>query len=343
MHQNHAIQAILDGALAGRAPSREESVALLTLPEHSPEARHLMAVADQVTRVRFGNDAVLFGQIGVETAPCPGECDFCTFNRKLGRATTERLSVEEVVDKARAFTASGDLFALFLMTMHNWDVDLIEATVRAVRDVIPGHTKLVVNVGDFGLDRGKRLRDLGVSGAYHVRRLGEGRDTALRPESRLRTYEVIRESGLDLYTCVEPIGPEHGPEELAEQMWLGVDAESFQHAAMRRVSFDGSPLAARGMITNLRLAQITAVVALTSLRSRRTTNIAVHEPNLLGLVSGANAIYAEAGANPRDLAKDTSQSRGFDVTRAKQMLRDAGFTRLRRGDGSHTPLESAGA
>ncbi|MFI3211916.1 MAG: oligopeptide/dipeptide ABC transporter ATP-binding protein [Eubacteriales bacterium] len=41
------------------------------------------------------------------------------------------------------------------------------------------------------------------------------------------------------------------------------------------------------------------------------------------LFSGANQIYAEAGANPRDAAENTETSRGFSVKMAKEMLKDA--------------------
>ena len=41
---------------------------LLELPERSLEARFLMAVADEVSRRRFGNQAMLLGQIGIEQA-----------------------------------------------------------------------------------------------------------------------------------------------------------------------------------------------------------------------------------------------------------------------------------
>jgi hypothetical protein len=108
------------------------------------------------------------------------------------------------------------------------------------------------------------------------------------------------------------------------------------HEPVRSILCD--PQTGGGLLNNLRLAQVTAVVAPSTLRSRRTTSIAVHEPNLLGLVSGADAIYAETGANPRDLAQDTSGSRGIDVPAAKRMLHEAGFTQLRRGDGTHLPL-----
>ncbi len=329
---------ILDAALQGKAPERADCIHLLGLPETSAEVRELMAVADHVSRRRFGNEAVLFGQIGVETAPCPAECQFCSFGASLGLAQTESLSPEVVAEKARAFAGGGDLFALFLMTMHDWGFERIAEAAAAARAAIPAHTRLVVNVGDFGLERAKRLRDLGVSGAYHVLRLREGADTKLRPEQRLKTIDAAREAGLDFYYCLEPVGPEHTPEEMVEQLFVGVERGSFQHAAMRRVSIPGSRLNAHGQITNLRLAQVTAVVALATLQTRETTNIAVHEPNLLGLVAGANAIYAETGANPRDTERDTAAGRGLDVPAARAMLREAGFAWLRRGDGSRVPL-----
>ena len=246
--------------------------------------------------------------------------------------------MEAIQQKARDFTAGGDLFALFLMTMHDWELGRMEQVVAAVRGVIPSHTRLVVNVGDFGLERAKRLKDLGVSGAYHVLRLREGTDSKLKPEARLKTIDAVREAGLDFYYCVEPIGPEHTPEELVEQLFVGVERVSFQHAAMRRVAVPESKLYPKGQITSLRLAQITAVVALATLQTRETTNVAVHEPNLLGLVAGANAIYAETGANPRDTLKDTAGGRGLDVPAARRMLHEAGFAWLGRGDGSRVPL-----
>ena len=104
---------------------------------------------------------------------------------------------------------------------------------------------------------------------------------------------MIRDAGLDFYYCCEPIGPEHTPEELVEQMFLGIEYGCFQHAAMRRVFVPGMPLSSRGQITELRLAQVVAVVSLATLGYSETQNIAVHEPNLIGLTAGANVVYAE--------------------------------------------------
>jgi biotin synthase len=150
---------------------------------------------------------------------------------------------------------------------------------------------------------------------------------------------VIRDAGLDFYYCCEPIGPEHTSEELVEQMFLGIEYGCFQHAAMRRVFQTNLPISDRGQITELRLAQIVAVVALATLGCKETRNIAVHEPNLLGLAAGANVVYAETGANPRDMEQDTSQSRGLDMAAARRMLYETGFTSLQLGDLSSVALD----
>lgn len=329
---------ILSSAWDGRGPTKDDCCYLLTFPENSLEARFLMAAADGVSRRRFGNQAMLLGQIGAETAPCPGNCGFCVFGEGHTAFKEARLSTEEIQEKARLFTTGGDLYAIFLMTMHNFEFDNLLGIIEAVRACIPRQTQVVVNIGDFDRSQGEQLRAAGVSGAYHVCRLREGIDSALSPDQRKATFRTIRDAGLDFYYCCEPIGPEHTPEELVEQMFLGIEYGCFQHAAMRRVWVPGLPVSDRGQITELRLAQVVAVVALATLACQETRNIAVHEPNLLGLASGANVVYAETGANPRDTAADTATNRGLDMAGARKMLYEAGFTSLSLGDGSRVPL-----
>jgi biotin synthase len=339
MHLPQTLDAILGAAMDGRGASREDCAYLLHLPPDSLEAAVLMAVADTASRKRFRNEAMLLGQIGIETAPCPGNCKFCAFGQGHTSFAKSRLSMDEILSRARAFAEDGDLYALFLMTMHDFDLGRVLSVVEAVRKAIPAHTQIVVNVGDFDAGQAKELRAAGVNGAYHVCRLREGSDTGLDPEQRKRTFRAIRDAGLDFYYCCEPVGPEHSPEELVEQMFLGIEFGCFQHAAMRRVFVAGAPLAARGQITERRLAQVTAVVALAALACPETQNIAVHEPNLLGLAAGANVVYAETGANPRDTEADTSANRGLDMGACRKMLYEAGFTSLRRGDGTTIALD----
>jgi len=332
---------ILERAQTGHSPSREECRVLLECPPVSAEAGLLRAVADTVSRRRFGNAAIILGQIGVEIEACPGGCKFCSFGEGHTAFAPSQMSQAEVLAGALDFTAGGDLFALFLMTMHTFDFGHLLDTVHLLRDRLPLEQQIVVNVGDFDRVQAEELHAAGVNGAYHVLRLREGEDTALDPQQRRRTIEAVRAAGLDWYYCCEPVGPEHSAAELVEQIFLGVELGCFQHAAMRRVYIPGSPLSGHGQISELRLAQVVAVVALASLGCRETTNIAVHEPNLIGLTSGANAVYAETGANPRDTEKDTSFHRGRDVDDCRVMLYEAGFTKLIAADRGLRPLDAA--
>ena len=333
------VRDILERAMEKRAPNREELIVLLELPSDSFAASLLRTVADFLARQQFGNRALLLGQIGIETAPCPGACKFCAFGQGQTVLEKTELPLEEILVRARAFAASGDLYALFLMTMHTFDLPRVLRVVQAVRMELPPQTQIVLNVGDVDVVQARELSKAGVNGAYHVCRLREGIDTALDPAARLRTLAAIREAGLDLYYCCEPIGPEHSAAELADQLLVGIEFGCFQHAAMRRVYVPGAPLAAHGQISELRLAQVVAVVTLASLACARTRSIAVHEPNLLGLASGANTVYAETGANPRDTEHDTSHNRGLDMAECRRMLFEAGFTQLLRGDASPVTLD----
>lgn len=338
MHLNPPVNRILEEALAGQAPDRQACLALLDLHPNSLEASALRAVADFLSRQRFGNAGILLGQIGIDCAPCPGDCQFCTFAESTITQLPHRLSQEEILRLACSFTAGHDLYALFLMAMHTFDFEFLLQTVAAVRAVIPAQTRIVVNVGDFDAVQAAEMRQAGVSGAYHVRRLREGVDTNLDPEDRVATIETIRAAGLDWYTCCEPIGPEHDVRELTDQLFLGVEMGCYQHAAMRRVPVPGTPLAQKGQISERRLAQIVAVTTLAAMASPELQTIAVHEPNALGLVSGANTVYAEAGVNPRDEQENTQDNRGMDITRCRAMLAETGFESLCLGDGSSLPL-----
>jgi len=325
--------------MEGHAPAKEDCICLLEFPENSLEAGFLKVVADAVSRKRFGNKGILLGQIGVEIAPCVGECKFCSFGRQHTPFEAARMPDEEILRRAQEFTAEEDLYALFLMTMHEFDLEWLLRVVSVVRKTIPSRVQIVVNVGDFDRTQASELKHAGVNGAYHILRLREGTDTTLNPERRLATIRSIKESGMDFYYCCEPVGPEHTAREIADQIFVGIEHGCFQHAAMRRVYVPTSPLAGCGQITERRLAQVVAVVTLATLNLSAIQSIAVHEPNLLGLAAGANTIYAETGANPRDTVADTSGSRGLDMQACRKMLYESGFAALLRGDRSSVNLD----
>lgn len=320
------LHGVLEKALTGDYPDKEDCKYLLNFHEASLEASLTRAAANELIRRKNQNTAIILGQVGICASECEGSCKFCTFGEGHATVAPFRLTQEEIRQKVLSFCDKDDLYGLFLMTMHDYDLYYFLDAVKTAQSVINPLTKVWANVGDSGSPAFREMKKAGIDGIYHVCRLGEGVDTKLNPKDRVKTMEKALDAGLKLYTCLEPIGPEHTPEELVENMFIGIDLHCTQHAAMRRTATPGTPLANKGQISELRLAQIVAVVALAAYNSPNMTHIGVHEPNQLAYVSGANIITAETGANPRDTILETSKNRGMDMAACRKMLLECGFS-----------------
>ena len=318
------LEHVLEKALAREALSRQEAAWLLReVDPRSPEMYVLMGAANQLTRESSGNRGEIHAQIGVNVAPCPHSCGFCSFAAQAG-VFKERLdmSPDEAAARAKRFAAEG-ANAIYLMTTGNYDFDRFLEVAEAVRASIPAEVPLVANIDDLGLNEAQRLLKAGFQGAYHAIRMGEGRDTGIPPERRLATMRAILQAGLRLAYCVEPIGPEHTVEEIVEKTFIGKEYGVWFSGAMRRIPVAGTALASRGTISELELAKIVAVVRLVmddSVRAHCT-----HEPNLPSLLAGANLVWAESGSNPRDLKEETTKGRGLTAAGCGQLLREAGY------------------
>ena len=323
---------VLEKGLSGVGLSREDCKYLLGFGECSMEAALTRTAANQFTRGRLNNAGVIIGQIGIEISPCVGGCKFCSFAKEHTHFEEYRISDDVLAQKIEDYSKDGDLYGLFLMTMHTYDKDRLLHWVEFAKKMIPPTTQLWINIGDTDYDTFVELKKAGVRGAYHVCRLREGVDTDLRPEDRIRTMENMLSAGLELYTCCEPIGPEHSNDEIVDNFFIGIDLGCIQHACMRRVPVKDRPFERKGMITELRMAQFCAVLALTAPQVRGFKFMSIHEPNQAGLVSGANLITTESGGNPRDLTKDTKDNRGWTFGACRKLLWESGFTNLRLGD-----------
>jgi len=248
------------------------------------------------------------------------------------------MELAEIFDHVNVLSEAGDLFGIFLMTMHAFDMDYLLEAVKVTRAALSSESQVWINVGDISLKEAQQLKDAGVEGAYHVLRLREGEDTNLNPEDRLKTFDNINESGLQLFTCCEPIGPEHSTQEIVDLIFLGFDYKSIQQSAMRRYMITDSPIMERGQISQLRLAQIVAIIALASVSFPDVMAVGFHEPNLLGLMAGSSVVGAEIGANPRDQVADTTENLGLSMNDCHRMLFEAGFTSIITGDYKQIPL-----
>lgn len=173
----------------------------------------------------------MFLQIGLNNAPCSGNCKFCSLAAShYGLAEEVEKSEEEIL--AIAGEAAHKIDALFLMTTADYPVERFLEIGRKVKALLPENVLLIANIGDFGQETAKKLKEAGFTGVYHIVRLNEGVDTELSSEIRIATLDAIASAGLDLIYCVEPIGPEHTYDQIAEEILRA------RHYHVDRMSYD---------------------------------------------------------------------------------------------------------
>ena len=315
---------IFEKALKGERLSKAEAGRLLKIEENSREYYELLYTADKMSRKKYGGRGQIYAQIGIEASPCPANCAFCSLAKDVFNPINSFvLKADESRKKAESLIEAG-ADEIFLMTTASFDGDKFLKYGEAVREIMPKNMRLVANVGDFDLSYADRLKKAGFTGVYHIRRLGEGRDTLISPKKRVETLQSAFEAGLEIYYCVEPIGPEHSNEELLQEIFITELFDIDVMAVMKRVCVPGTALFERGEISAAKLAKICAVTFLSTLPKRA---MGVHEPDELCLMAGANQIYAEVSVNPRDLSLETEKNRGLNINSAIKMLNNAGWHR----------------
>jgi len=327
------IQSILDRALNEHEISPDDALRLMKTDEKSPEMSAIFSAAHILTRRQFGDRGEIYGTIGVNLWPCPKSCAFCSFGAKwnLVDSSTE-FTLEQAVSIAQSLEDNG-VNAIFLMSTAGYPFDRYIEIAKAVTGAVSARMPLVANIGDFGPDEAEGLVEAGFQAVYHVLRLGEGRDTYISSEERLRTIKCARDAGLDLSYCVEPIGPEHRPEELVTEMFRGKQFGAVNLACMWRVPVPELPLSRLGKISELTLAKavaVTRIVAGVSIRA-----MGVHEPRILPLLAGANQIYARtAGFSPRrpstpaQTLQEHLEASAYSIDQCRSLLKEAGYTPL---------------
>jgi biotin synthase len=323
MRLDRNCERILDKPRDDQPITREEARSLMQVDLQSPEMYVLCAVADNMSRRHFDNTGDVCAQIGLDFAPCPSNCDFCVFAAHNGM-------VREVIEYPKAAVVRAALEceaqkanAIYLMTTCNYKFEKFLEIGRAVREAISPDMPLVANIPDFNDDQARALVEAGFHAVYHAVRLNEGKDTRLPVEKRLATIEAARRAGLALNFCVEPLGPEHSIEQQVELMFLGRELGVTFSGAMHRVSVPGTALARYGEATHWYLARTVAVTRL--VMGSTVAAHCTHEPNMPSLLAGANLVWAEVGANPRDKDKETEKSRGLSVLQCQGLLRHAGY------------------
>jgi biotin synthase len=316
------IQRIVQKSLNGEKLSEKEIRDLYKVPVFSKESMFLLWAARKKSMQVSDGVAEVHAQIGLNIAPCPQNCLFCSFAAQNKVFTDSfELPIDDAIFQARQFEAE-KANAIYLMTTANYPFEKFIETSKEIRRALKKDTVLVANIGDFTLTQAQELKHVGFIGIYHAVRLRESHDTCIPVEKRLETMRNAQEVGLLVGTCVEPVGTEHSIDELVEKTLITRDVKPVYSGAARRIPIPGTKLAQYSIVVSeAKMALILAAVRL-ALGGDIKGNC-THEPNALGAFAGANLLWAEVGSNPRDTIKDTEKKRGMSVKNCISILKEA--------------------
>jgi biotin synthase len=300
---------------------RNQAVTLMRVGPHTKEAYALMETANRISRQQFNNKGENHFHIGINLEPCPFNCLFCSLTEKAGIFTKRVEFGEEEILKWADLAASQSADALNIMTTGAYSFERLLEIGRLLKKEVSA--PLVANTRDINHREGEQLLAAGFEGAYHAVRLGEGRDTPFAVKKRIKTITVLKDVGLQWMNCIEPVGPEHGIEEIVDLMFLARQYRATYSGVMRRINFPGSPMERYGMISELEMARMVSVSRL--VMGDVPDAHCTHEPNAASLLAGANLFFPEVGASPRDNEADTGKGRGRGLSKCRQTFIEMGW------------------
>ncbi len=314
------VMEIVERAMVGDGLPDEDITYLYGVDHTSKEAYYVEWAAQQMSLESADGKAEVHAQIGLNSSFCPMNCKFCSFAKCNGlRTEVFDLDVDEVVEYAKAYEEAGANLIL-LLTTANYRFEKLVEMGAAVREVISPDLPLLSNTGDMSLKQALALKEAGFNGAYHVVRVGEGTDTAIPERRRMETIENLKRANLSISSCVEPVGPEHTPEELTYYTRLCIDMGAQSAGVGRRTAVPGTMMYDKGMITYSHTAYLVAVYRLAT-GMYPALNCSAHSTVVAN--AGGNLAWAEVGTNPRDNLSYTEKGgRGQSVITAQKVFRD---------------------
>jgi len=323
------LQKLIDTAASdcmhGSIMERKDIIRLLDLDPLSEDAAYARFKADEAARRITGNKAYLWGAMGIDFTTCAMDCDFCSFGKSWDIVKEDTIYDDaEIAAQMKSFVDSG-VHYIVMRTTEFYSVEDLCAKVKKIRASIPGNYELILNIGEFDYQTACMIHDAGTSGVYHALRLREGIDTRFDPEVRRSTMMAASRSPLKLISLIEPVGPEHTSEEIADNFLNIAACRASLTGTMARVPVPGTPLGDKynDMISNERIAQLIAVIRLAAGSS--IPDICVHPASDIALKSGANVTVVETGAIPRDDVLIKDDWKKFTADKARTMLENAGY------------------
>ena len=318
---------IIDKACAGEKLSLDEIGELYALPANSPEAYLMRCASLRRARELADGKAEIHAQIGVDAGPCVKSCRFCSFAKCNDDSGELRITpMSAVLDYARAFQEAGANLIL-LMSSAAFPFERFCETAVRVREAVGPDMPLLANTRDLTPGEAAALREAGFNGAYHAARLGEGTETDIPLSVRLATMENLRDAGLPLSFCIEPIGEEHTAADFVSALENHLRFAPLTGGVGRRVPVPGTAIES---LRKLDQAEQAKLIALYRLLDPETPLVGSANATVAA-DAGANLCWAECGYNPRDRSGHTElDGVGRSVGHIANIYAETGWE-LRRG------------
>ena len=315
------VEEIIEKAMQGNGLERDEIEFLYGVNPHSGDATLIIDASYELSQRASYGKAQIHAQIGLDASPCERDCLFCSFASRRGlRIGMRELGVDEAVKSSLDAIERGANLILMLTTAA-YDFEKLLDVVGRTRREIGRDYPLLVGTGDFTYDQAVMLKQAGCNGAYHALRVGKGDYTSIAVEARKSTIENTHKAGLKHCTCIESIGPEHNPYELAERTMCALESNPVFGGVWRREPAVGS----KHRLTTIddeRWALYVAVFRLAAgCKYPLTTSMASERLAL----TGANLAWAEIGPNPQEAEVDFENSTGMTINRAKRIFAKTGW------------------
>jgi len=313
------IAQIINKALDGGEITAVELRCLLSVHHLSEESFMIRYASRKISQTASKGKAEVHAQVGIDSGPCPLNCQFCSFaacNKVFDKKVVRTL--EEIIKSSLRFEADG-ANAVYLMKTAAYRFEDFINMAKEVKAALKPETTFIANTDDFDEDGARTLKKTGFDGIYHVVHMGEGTETEIDPKLRLKTIAAAKKAGLLIGTCVEPIGPEHTLDEIIEKTMLVREMQPVHAGAGRRIKIPGSPLEIHGELNEAQISHILAAVKL-AIGYHAIGHCGGIE---IGAMAGVNLTWAEVGSNPRDTEVNTVKGKTVKLCQAE--LKEAGW------------------
>lgn len=309
----------------GEKLSRDEILCLLDIAPDAVQSDMMRSKARDMAAILCQNQGKVWSAVGIENKSCPMNCEFCSFGEKWGLIKEESEWSDEDILQAARFSVSQHVSWFTLRTTELYGIERLCVLAKKILTEVPGNYHLAVNTGELTAEQAKQLKNAGIAGVYHTLRLGEGKVTHIKPASRLATMKAVDEAGLKLYHMLEPLGPEHTNEEIAERILAARNCHAVLGGVMARINVKGTPFADKEPVHEDRVSQLVAISRICGGSS--TPDICAVPPNKKFLQAGANVVTTEIGSIPRsEQTEHQTAWTGFGIAEAFNLFKEAGYS-----------------